>query len=147
MPLFINSQSFYPFLLMLLVAFCQQSLTLYIDRKVGDSTFTATGQQNASLPQNSGLNPNKIAINTNIDKFHCRKNFLAASTTNECRNNSNDIRLFAFPLMRVVHRPTTDANCHFSTSLLIGSFKLPTLGGDCCRALSRIFQVLGPMSS
>ena len=27
-------------------------------------------------------------------------NFLAANTTNECRNNSNDIRLFAFPVCK-----------------------------------------------
>ena len=58
---------------MLRVAFCQQSLTLYKEGKAGDSTCfqPQVTQQNASLPQNSGLNPNKIAIPANVNKFYC----------------------------------------------------------------------------
>ena len=60
---------------MLRVAFCQQCLDLYKEGKAsaGDSTCSQpqVTQQNASLPQNSGLNPNKITIRANVNKFHC----------------------------------------------------------------------------
>ena len=75
--LFIISKNFHCFLPLLRITFRKQSLTLYKEGKAEDSTCSQPQltQQNASLPQNSGQNPNKIDIPAMSIHFTAHKTF------------------------------------------------------------------------